>query len=64
VLNLPARQTATVPAAIAKSAQESEIRYGETAAGAMPAFVFLLIGRRHIVRGLTSGAAKWASASD
>ena len=61
-LNLSARQTATVPVAIAKFAQENEIRYGEMAAGAMlsiiPAFVFLLLGQRHIVRGLTTGAVK------
>ena len=61
-LNLTARQTATVPVAIAKYAQEFEIQYTEMAASAVlsvvPALVLLLIGQRHIVRGLTAGALK------
>jgi len=61
-LNLTAKQTATVPVAIAKYAQEFEIQYTEMAASAVlsvvPALVLLLIGQRHIVRGLTAGALK------
>jgi multiple sugar transport system permease protein len=61
-LNLSARQTATVPVAIAKYAQEHETKYGEMAAGAvlstLPALILLLIGQRQIVRGLTAGALK------
>jgi multiple sugar transport system permease protein len=61
-LNLSARQTATVPVAIAKYAQENEIKYGEMAAGAvlstLPAVLLLLVGQRQIVRGLTAGAVK------
>lgn len=61
-LNLTARQTATVPVAIAQYAQENETKYGEMAAGAvlstLPALILLLIGQRHIVRGLTAGAVK------
>jgi len=61
-LNLTARQTATVPVAIAKYAQENETRYGEMAAGAvlstLPALLMLFIAQRHIVRGLTAGALK------
>jgi multiple sugar transport system permease protein len=61
-LNLTAKQTATVPVAIAKYAQEFEIQYTQMAASAVlsivPAMVLLLIGQRHIVRGLTIGAIK------
>ncbi|HVO89891.1 MAG TPA: carbohydrate ABC transporter permease [Casimicrobiaceae bacterium] len=61
-LNLTARQTATVPVAIAKYAQENETKYGEMAAGAvlstLPAILMLLLAQRHIVRGLTAGAVK------
>lgn len=61
-LNLSARQTATVPVAIAKYAQENETKYGEMAAGAvlstLPALLLLLVGQRQIVRGLTAGAVK------
>ena len=61
-LNLSARQTATVPVAIAKYAQEHETKYGEMAAGAvlstLPALLLLLVAQRHIVRGLTAGAVK------
>jgi multiple sugar transport system permease protein len=61
-LNLTAKQTQTVPLAIAKYAQENEIKYGEMAAGAAlslaPALLLLLIGQRYIVRGLTAGAIK------
>ena len=61
-LNLTARQTATVPVAIAKYAQENETKYGAMAAGAvlstLPALVVLFFAQRHIVRGLTAGAVK------
>ena len=61
-LNLTAKQTATVPVAIAKYAQENETKYGEMAAGALlstlPALIFLFVAQRHIVRGLTAGAVK------
>ena len=61
-LNLTARQTATVPVAIAKFAQEYEIKHGVMAAGAVlsaiPAIVVLLLAQRHIVKGLTAGAVK------
>jgi multiple sugar transport system permease protein len=61
-LNLLVRQTATVPVAIAKFAEEHEVRHGEMAAGAvlsiLPALIFLLVGRSDIVRGLTAGAVR------
>ncbi len=61
-LNLTAKQTATVPVAIAKYAQEFEIQYTEMAASAVlsivPALLLLMLGQRHIVRGLTAGAIK------
>ena len=61
-LNLTAKQTATVPVAIAKFAQEYEIKHGVMAAGAvlsvLPAIIVLLLAQRHIVKGLTTGAVK------
>ncbi|HEY1796334.1 MAG TPA: carbohydrate ABC transporter permease [Stellaceae bacterium] len=61
-LNLTVKATATVPVAIAKFAQDYEIRYTEMAASAalsiLPALVLLLIAQRFIVRGLTQGAIK------
>lgn len=61
-LNLTAKQTATVPVAIAKFAQEYEIKHGVMAAGAVlsavPAIIVLLLAQRHIVTGLTAGAVK------
>jgi multiple sugar transport system permease protein len=61
-LSLTSKQTATVPVAIAKFAQEFEIRYTEMAASAtlsiVPAVLLLLVGQRFIVRGLTAGAIK------
>jgi multiple sugar transport system permease protein len=61
-LNLTARKTATVPVAIAKFAQEYEIKHGVMAAGALlsviPAVLLLLFAQRHIVKGLTAGAVK------
>jgi multiple sugar transport system permease protein len=61
-LNLTAKQTATVPVAIAKFAQEYEIKHGVMAAGAVlsaiPAILVLLLAQRYIVKGLTAGAVK------
>lgn len=61
-LNLTAKQTATVPVAIAKFAQEFEIQYTQMAASSvlstLPAMVALLVGQRYIVGGLTAGAIK------
>ncbi|MGH6923231.1 MAG: carbohydrate ABC transporter permease [Propylenella sp.] len=61
-LNLTKKQTATVPVAIAKFAQDFEIQYTQMAASAalsiLPALVLLLIAQRYIVKGLTQGAVK------
>lgn len=61
-LNLTMKQTATVPVAIAKFAQDFEIQYTQMAASAalsvIPALLLLLVGQRFIVRGLTQGAVK------
>jgi multiple sugar transport system permease protein len=61
-LNLTSRETATVPVAIAKFAQDFTIQYTQMAASAalsiLPALVLLLIGQRYIVSGLTTGALK------
>jgi multiple sugar transport system permease protein len=61
-LTLTNKATATVPVAIAKYAQEYEIKYTEMAAAALlstiPAVILLLLGQRYIVRGLTAGAVK------
>ena len=51
-----------MPVAIAKFAQEYEIRFGEMAAGALlsviPALLLLVGGRHFIVRGIIAGALK------
>jgi multiple sugar transport system permease protein len=61
-LNLTARHSATVPVAIAKFAQEYEIKNGVMAAGAVlsavPAILLLLFAQRHIVKGLTAGSVR------
>jgi multiple sugar transport system permease protein len=61
-LNLSGSRTATVPVAIAKFAQEYEIKNGVMAAGVLlsviPAVMLLLLAQRHIVKGLTAGAGK------
>jgi len=61
-LSLSMKETATVPVAIAKYAQEYEIKYTEMAASAtlsiIPALILLLVGQRYIVKGLTAGAVK------
>jgi multiple sugar transport system permease protein len=61
-LTLTMKQTATVPVAIAKFAQDFEIQYTQMAASAalsiLPALLLLLIAQRYIVKGLTQGAIK------
>jgi multiple sugar transport system permease protein len=61
-LNLSQRQTATVPIAIGKFAQENTINFTDMAAAALlatiPAIILLLVAQRLIVRGLTAGAVK------
>lgn len=61
-LNLSMKQTATVPVAIAKFAQDYEIQYTQMAASAalsiLPALLLLLFAQRFIVNGLTQGAVK------
>lgn len=61
-LTLTMKQTATVPVAIAKFAQDFEIQYGQMAASAalamVPAIIVLLVAQRYIVKGLTQGAVK------
>lgn len=61
-LALTNNETGTVPVAIAKYAQEEEIKYTQMAAAsvlsAVPALIALLFGQRFIVRGLTAGAVK------
>jgi multiple sugar transport system permease protein len=61
-LALTNNETGTVPVAIAKYAQEEEIKYTQMAAAsvlsAVPAILVLLFGQRFIVSGLTAGAVK------
>ena len=61
-LNLTARDTATVPVAIARFAQQFEIQHAQMAASSMiaivPALILMAIGQRFVVRGLTIGAVK------
>jgi multiple sugar transport system permease protein len=61
-LILSGGRTATVPVAIAKFAQEYEIKNGVMAAGVVlslvPAVLLLLFAQRHIVKGLTAGVGK------
>ncbi len=61
-LALTNSQTSTVPVAIAKFAQENEIKYTQMAAAsvlsAIPALLALILGQRFIVKGLTAGAVK------
>jgi multiple sugar transport system permease protein len=61
-LTLTSKQSATVPVAIAKFAQEFNIQYTQMAAAAtlsvIPALLVLLFAQRYIVRGLTDGAVK------
>jgi multiple sugar transport system permease protein len=61
-LALTSNHTATVPVAIAKFAQQNEIKYTQMAAAsvlsAIPALLALIFGQRFIVKGLTAGAIK------
>lgn len=61
-LTLAQRQTATVPIAIGKFAQENTINYTDMAAATLlaiiPAIILLLLAQRLIVSGLTAGALK------
>ncbi len=61
-LTLSQRQTATVPIAIGKFAQENTINHTDMAAAALlatlPAILLVLVAQRFIVRGLTAGATK------
>ena len=61
-LTLSTKQTATVPVAIAKFAQDFEIHYTQMAAArrcpSFPPLLLLLVGQRFIVKGLTAGAVK------
>lgn len=61
-LTLTGTRTATVPVAIAKFAQEYEIKHGVMAAGALmsivPAIALLVFAQRHIVKGLTAGSVR------
>lgn len=61
-LALTGYNTATVPVALAKFAQDFDMKYGAMAASAtlstVPAMLLLLLATRYIVRGLTSGAVK------
>lgn len=61
-LNLTSRQTATVPVAIARFAQQYEVQHSQMAAASViatiPAVLLMALGQRFIVRGLTLGAVK------
>jgi multiple sugar transport system permease protein len=61
-LNLTSRDTATVPVAIARFAQQYEVQHGQMAAASMvatiPAILLMFFGQRFVVRGLTLGSVK------
>ncbi|KQZ14161.1 ABC transporter permease [Mesorhizobium sp. Root554] len=61
-LNLTGRDTATVPVAIARFAQQYEVQYGQMAAASIlstiPALLLMFFGQRFVVQGLTMGAVK------
>jgi multiple sugar transport system permease protein len=61
-LTLTSRETATVPVAIARFAQQYEIQYAQMAAASVistiPAVILMFLGQRFIVSGLTLGAVK------
>ena len=61
-LSLTSRETATVPVAIARFAQQYEVQYAQMAAASVlstiPAILLMLLGQRFIVSGLTLGAVK------
>jgi multiple sugar transport system permease protein len=61
-LNLTGRDTATVPVAIARFAQQYEIQYGQMAAASIlstiPALILMFFGQKFVIQGLTMGAVK------
>jgi multiple sugar transport system permease protein len=61
-LTLTSRDTATVPVAIARFAQQYEIQHAQMAAASIistiPAVALMFLGQRFIVSGLTLGAVK------
>jgi multiple sugar transport system permease protein len=61
-LTLTSRETATVPVAIARFAQQYEVQHSQMAAASIistiPALVLMALGQRYIVRGLTLGSVK------
>lgn len=61
-LSLTSRETATVPVAIARFAQQYEVQHAQMAAASViatiPAILLMFFGQRFIVRGLTLGAVK------
>jgi len=61
-LNLTSRDTATVPVAIARFAQQYEVLHGQMAAASVvsivPALLLMFFGQRFVVQGLTMGAVK------
>ena len=61
-LKLTSRDTATVPVAIARFAQQYETQHGQMAAASViatvPALLLMALGQRFIVRGLTMGSVK------
>lgn len=61
-LNLTSRETATVPVAVARFAQQYEVQHSQMAAASVistiPALILMALGQRFVVRGLTLGAVK------
>ena len=61
-LSLTSRETATVPVAIARFAQQYEVQHSEMAAASVistiPAILLMFLGQRFVVRGLTLGSVK------
>jgi multiple sugar transport system permease protein len=61
-LSLTSRETATVPVAIARFAQQYEVQHSEMAAASVistiPAILLMFFGQRFVVRGLTLGSVK------
>lgn len=61
-LSLTSRQTATVPVAVARFAQQYETQHAQMAAASVistiPAVLLMLLGQRFIVRGLMMGSVK------
>jgi multiple sugar transport system permease protein len=61
-LSLTSRETATVPVAIARFAQQYEVQHSEMAAASVistvPAILLMFFGQRFVIRGLTLGSVK------